>query len=73
MNIYGNPSTRKFGYTPDGDRVPLDRNGKSRVSYNADGDASLNTWSGHRTEKVYNVDGDVVSIRAIGNPEDIIW
>lgn len=73
MNIYGNPNRRAFGYTVDGDRVPLDRNGKSRIEYTADGDINLKTWSGHSTEKVYNQDGDVVEIRANGDPSEVVW
>jgi hypothetical protein len=73
MNIPSNPAQRKFGYTMDGDRVPLDKNGKSRISHDRDGDKVYSTWSGHKIEKVYNYDGDVVELRAKGDPSDVIW
>lgn len=66
------PNVRRYGYTPDGDRVPLDRNGKSRIFYDLDGDKVHHTWSGHKIEKVYKYDGDVVELRAKGDPSDVV-
>ena len=73
MNITTPQPKRTWGYTPDGDRVPLDKNGNSRISHDIDGDKVYHTYSGHKIEKVYNYDGDVVELTAQGSPADVIW